>query len=333
MQIEQIYFAIISFFVFFLISKLSYKLELFDRPNKKKFHKIKIPYTGGVAIVICSIILQKIIDFEIKELSIMLSYSSLLVLLGLLDDKYKLNVGSRLLFQIFVGYIIYDTGLKITTLGSFELIGELNIGEFSLIFTLIVFLLFLNSNNYIDGIDGLCASLFINSMIVFLVFYGSIINKNVFYFGVYLIIIQLIFMIFNFGLFKMPKIFLGNSGSLVLGFFLFCYFVIALNINNQITKLMIFTCTPIIFFEFVSTNLSRLFRSKKIFTGGDDHIHYILVKKYGKNNCLFILNFGNFFLASILIYISNYSSLILLIVLMISFLFYFLIRESLMKDI
>lgn len=333
MYSEKLYFSLICFVIFFLISKLSYKLKLFDIPNKNKFHKTKVPYTGGVSIFICGIIYQKLFNFDINEINIALSYCSLMVLLGFLDDKYTLNIGSRILFQIFAGYLMYNVGFQIISLGIIYPLGELKLGEFSLIFSLIIFLLFLNSSNYIDGIDGLSASLFLNSILIIIFFYGEIIGSDLLNFGIYLLIINSIFLLFNFGLFKLPKTFLGNSGSLGLGFFLFCYYLLIINNFDEVTRLLIFFASPLILFEFASTNLSRLIRSTKIFTGGHDHMHYLLAKKYNKYICLVILNVLNFIFASIFIYFSNYSSILSIIAFIICFIFYFFIREDLIKKI
>jgi UDP-GlcNAc:undecaprenyl-phosphate GlcNAc-1-phosphate transferase len=294
-------------------------------------NKIKIPYTGGLTIAICGLILQKLINFEISQINTIFSYAAFVCLLGILDDKHNLKIEIRILFQIIIGYLMFIENFDISSLGNFKFLGEIKLGKFSLIFTIFILMFFLNSSNYIDGIDGLCASLFINSILLILFFYGDILSSDILKLAYYFILISVVFILFNFGLFKLPITYLGNSGSLVLGFFLFCFGIVILKNYNDISKLFLFLYTPIIFFEFVSTNLSRLLRSKKIFFGGNDHIHYLISNKIGKHSCLIILNILNFILGGIFLILLDYSTILTIIAVIIFFIIFFLIRENLIK--
>jgi UDP-GlcNAc:undecaprenyl-phosphate GlcNAc-1-phosphate transferase len=331
MQINYFFFFFLFFIIFFFTSKFSYKFNLtnFTKYNK---HKKKIPYTGGISIIICLLLVQKIFTFENDQINTAISYASIVCLLGFLDDKFNMRVSTRILFQIFIGYLLFTEGFKIISLGKYEFLGELTLGKFSLIFTLFVFAFFLNSNNYIDGINGLSTSLFINSILLILFFYGEILHHEILELTFFFIFISLIFILFNFGLFNLPMTFLGNCGSLLQGFFLLSLSIIILNNYNHIPKLFLFLHAPIILFEFISTNLSRILRSKKIFVGGNDHIHYLISNKFGIYSCLTILNILNFFLGSIFLLLVNYSTILTVIVAIIFFVIFFLMRENLIKN-
>ena len=75
-----------------------------------------------------------------------------------------------------------------------------------------------------------------------------------------------------------------------------------------------------------------MLRSKKIFVGGHDHIHYLISNKFGIYSCIIILNILNFFLGSIFLLLLNYSTILTAIVAIIFFVIFFLIRENLINN-
>ena len=103
----------------------------------------------------------------------------------------------------------------------------------------------------------------------------------------------IIFLVFNFSIFNFPKLFLGDSGSLLLGFiisFTLIYFA-----KEQITHPILLAWSISIFvYEFISINIFRMFNKKNIFKPGLDHLHHFLFK-YTKsifftNLILFLIN-------------------------------------------
>ena len=136
-------------------------------------------------------------------------------LIGLLDDKYSLNVGGKLSLQIIpIVYLIIFENLSLTSIGDYNYF-NLELGNFKIPFTLLCVLFLTNSFNYFDGLDGtLSFALFSVLLILYFLIPNEIIH-------VYLITIFMplvLFLFFNFSLFKLPKLFLGDSGSLLLGF-------------------------------------------------------------------------------------------------------------------
>ena len=87
-----------------------------------------------------------------------------------------------------------------------------------------------------------------------------------------------IFLCFNYALFRLPKLFLGDSGSLLLGFII--SFVLIYFANQKITHPILLAWSVSIFvYEFLAINLIRLKNKKSIFKAGQDHLHHILIKK------------------------------------------------------
>ena len=76
-------------------------INLFDYPNEDKIHKVKVPPIGG--LIISATILCNIFLFEIdSEIINLINIASLMIIIGVIDDKFNINPYSRLIYQIFV---------------------------------------------------------------------------------------------------------------------------------------------------------------------------------------------------------------------------------------
>ena len=157
-----IIYSILSFLLFFVFALASYKLNLVDLPSKRKIHFKPTAFTGGVSmsfIYICSI---QLFDVYGKDLNLILSIAFLISILGLVDDRYNLNPGGKLSLQIIpIFYLIVFENMALTQIGDYNWF-KLNLGTFSIPFTLLCVLFLINSFNYFDGVDGLLGSLSIS---------------------------------------------------------------------------------------------------------------------------------------------------------------------------
>jgi UDP-GlcNAc:undecaprenyl-phosphate GlcNAc-1-phosphate transferase len=290
---------ILSTFVLFFIHWISQYLKLLDYPNKnRKLHLQPTPYSGGIAILIINILLIKITNFDI-QIKNLIVLSSSIVLLGFLDDKYTLQVPLRVLSQIFCIFIITQQGFLITNLGKIFSNQEISLGTFSLLFTIICVAIIINGFNYLDGMDGLASSLFINSLLVTGVF--LFLQQNFFQdikeILIFISIPVITFFLFNIRFLKLPKLFLGDNGSLLIGIMLSFLLIYFSQIKKLIEPGLIIWIVALIFFDFFSTNFSRILKKKTIFAPGTDHLHFFLRKKIGLYKTLFLFNFFNIFIA------------------------------------
>ena len=105
-----------------------------------------------------------------KTLDLIVSISFLISCIGLIDDKYDLNVGSKLSLQIIPIFLVVIENLNLEDLGYYYYF-HTDLGAFSIPFTLICVLFLINSFNYFDGIDGtLCiSSLSVLLILIFLI--------------------------------------------------------------------------------------------------------------------------------------------------------------------
>lgn len=322
-------YLFLNFLVFFLISKLSYKLYLVDIPTKRKMHTVPTAYTGGVALSIILIFAIFLFNYSNQKLDLILSIGFLIAIIGFVDDRYNLSVGSKLSLQIIpIIFLIIFENFSLNHIGDYNYF-SLELNSISIPFSLLAILFLINSFNYIDGLNGTLSFLSISVLII--LFY-LVPEKNIQLFLITLLIPVIFFLFFNFSIFKLPKLFLGDSGSLLIGFII--GFTLIYLANNEIVAPILLAFSISFFvYEFLSINLIRILNKKKLFIAGKDHIHHVL---YKKNKSLFLTNFlistTNiiFFILGYLTFkfINPLSSLILFICL---FIIFFILRSKLHK--
>ena len=197
---------------------------LVDIPDRsRKFHKRPTPITGGIGILLATIISAEIyLDLNdlkgyVPEFTYNLVLISIPLLLIFMVDHFKtLRPLYRLLIQISLSlYMIFATEIYLYSFGNLFGFGEVSFGALSIPITVFCVVGIMNAFNMIDGIDGLCVG---SAMIAlfFIGFYSGLIYDSM----LVLIIGSMIgFLIFNLRVFgKKRGVFLGDSGSNLIGF-------------------------------------------------------------------------------------------------------------------
>ena len=149
-------YSLISFLLFFICAKISYKLNFVDLPSKRKIHSKSTAYTGGIIISIIFLIALELFDlfnFSNNNLNLIISIAFLISLVGLIDDRYNLNAGGKLSLQILpIFYLVVFENLALHSIGDYNLF-KLDLGAFVIPFTIICVLFLINAFNYFDGLD------------------------------------------------------------------------------------------------------------------------------------------------------------------------------------
>ncbi len=166
--------------------------KLYDIPNlKRKFHKLPVPLIGGV-IILLNIILFIAFEFFLinkvylpgtyyldnlfltsnKSIASFLFCLIFLFLLGYFDDKYDLDPFKKLIVLFIIFYIFFslDNSLVINNLNLTFITYSIDISEVGFFFSLFISLIFLNSINMYDGINGQIGLLSLTIFIFFLLF-------------------------------------------------------------------------------------------------------------------------------------------------------------------
>ena len=279
-----IVYSLVSFLILFSVSAISYKLNLLDIPNKRKMHLKPTAYTGGLALCFIYVFAIFLFNFPSQKLDLILSIAFLIGVVGFIDDKYSLNVGGKLSLQIIpIIYLILLENFNLNQIGDYDYF-KLELNSFSVPFTLLSVMFLINSFNYFDGLDGTLS--FVTISVLSILFF-LIPNEKTQLFLITILLPILIFLCFNFSIFKLPKLFFGDSGSLLLGFII-SFTVIYLANQKIVHPILLAFSISIFAYEFLSINLIRIINNKGIFRAGLDHLHHILLKK---NKSLLLTNF------------------------------------------
>lgn len=328
MKFYSVCIVLISLVLFFIFNWLSKKLNLIDYPNIRKQHKNPVPYTGGICISVTFLMIIYMTNFDLKNISLLLSYGFLISLVGLIDDKLSLQPGNKLVLQILPVILIIYQGIYLTNIGDFGSFGVLELGSFDKVFTILAVILFINAFNYSDGSDGISGFISIIILATY-IFYLDNLNSEVSKIIFLIMLPILVFLLFNLKLKIFPQFFLGDSGSLLLGFII-GFLSIELAENHLVDPLLIIWPLSYLIYEFLSTNIIRVIKNKSLVVPGSDHLHYELNSRYkNKYFTIFIISTINLFFILLGNIIYNHTNnLTTFISFIIFFIFYFLLRMN-----
>ena len=269
-------FVLTSFFIIFF-SFLSPHIKLLDTPNSRKLHKGPVPLVGGISIYLTILIILPFLDIDYSLLIIILS-SGVILVLGVLDDAFELGIVIRLISQLIAGLIVVGAGISIIDVGDYAYIKPIELGTLGILLTIISVMGLTNAINFIDGIDGLCSGLVLLALIVLVCFiYLSGSSLNITLIGVLLVSI-LTFLIANIGITPIKKVFLGDAGSMVLGFILSWLLIYYSHpTSRHIHPVLALWCVPIPIYDLLGVIIRRLIRKINPFKSDRRHIHHILI--------------------------------------------------------
>jgi len=254
--------------------------------NKKNLIKSKKPTLGGY-IIIFNIILyfifndinkDKLFDLEFIQF-IFLIILILVFLIGAYDDLFSLSPFKRLIsISILLFVFLYSNVFFQLTFLKFNIMNySIYIGEISIFFTIICFLVLINSFNMFDGINGQSGFYFIQILIFLYIRTESL-------FLLVLIISILSFLILNLN----DQIFFGDSGIYVLSIIFGIYFIYGYqNSYLKIEEIFLICCIPI--YDLIRLFGYRIYLLKNPLSGDKNHIHHLCIKKYGTKTTMIII--------------------------------------------
>jgi len=285
-------FAFLTFFIFLLVSKYSYKLNngiLLDNDFTKPqaFHNEEISRSGGLASLISLFIFFGIYNLLFSK--ILYEYifvCSTLFFVCYLDDlKIRIKPIFRLLLMtVFLIIIINFLSIEIKNIDLIFLDSWLNNQIFSTFFILLCFLFIVNGANLIDGFNGLLTInlIIINSVLLFIN-----LGNNHLEFSMFLsaqIIILISFLLFNF---PKAKMFLGDSGSYLFGSLVALNTIITNNLNLYISSFFFCILLSYLFIEVFFSFFRKIYQKKSPVFPDDEHLHMLSFIKisnyYGKD--------------------------------------------------
>jgi Fuc2NAc and GlcNAc transferase len=237
-SLSNIEFIVVVFFIFcvswisiFFYTKVAIKVGILATPNNRTSHEISKPSGGGIVfsiIFLLCIFVMWLLRLLSEELMIILGVGGFFAtLLGFLDDKNNIRAKNKLILQIILSlFAIFF--LEGGPLVSFDIMPEILAVILSILFLVWV----INAYNFMDGIDGMASSGAIFSS--FLIAITVSLSGNLT--DIALLLFLLATIISAFLTFNWPpaKIFMGDAGSVFLGY-IFGVLTLYTSINNEVS--------------------------------------------------------------------------------------------------
>ena len=275
-----------------ILIRLSIKLKYTDKPNARKLHKAPIPVVGGIGIailvVLALIFVSDIKAFAVKHLELIIALF-VLAITGMVDDKVSISAKLKFAIQILCAFAVAHSGIRITSFHGLLGVKEISV-ELQYFVTVFIVAGVTNSINLLDGIDGLVGSFTIINLMVLITF-GMYLREYswVMFFAV-IAGALIAFIRYNW----MPaKMFLGDAGSLFLGFLMSVGGIYLLNKSLTFTPdahiqyllpIILIACFMIPVIDTLRVFIGRVHKGKSPFSPDRTHLHHKLIKLINLHN-------------------------------------------------
>ena len=306
-DLNIIFSLITAFFISFLaiprLIEFAHKLKVFDNGGDRASHEGSTPFFGGIAIftgVICSLLFWA----DIEDIQYILVSILIVFIVGLIDDIRQITAFKKLIGQIIATLILIFFGdLQIDSMHGVLGVYDLPIWA-SLSFTIFVVIVITNGFNLIDGVDGLAGGIGLIASLSFGAVALIMEQNDMALIAFTLAGALLAFLRYNF---NPAKIFMGDTGSLVVGMILS---VLAINTikfglitedfklpNKGPLMAIVFLAIPL--FDSLRVFIVRTSKGIGPFSPGRDHIHHALLDLgFGHKRTALIL----YFISALLIF-------------------------------
>ena len=277
-MITSLFFmSLLLFSVTFIFLKIfiknAKKYNLIDIPNERSSHKVPVARGAGIVFGFIFLIVAFLANYFSTESS---TYNYVLIsllivfLTGLYDDLKDISSKAKFFFLILATLLAFNDGISIDSLGIY--FGyELELGYLALPFTIFAVVGFTNALNLADGLDGLAGSISI-VMLSGLLYIGiQQEDSTLIYIPIFLISLLLSFLWFNW---HPAKVFMGDSGSLFLGFIIALLSIYSLKYINP-SSILFLAAIPML--DTLMVMKRRRQRGQSLFIADKNHLHHILL--------------------------------------------------------
>ena len=284
---------LLSIFIVPAVIYFSQKKGLVDLPGGRKIHDHPVPRLGGVAVWLSTMLTFLFLIFLSyypygSLLSGILLGSSLMFLLGLIDDIYCLDAKFKLFIQLAVATIVYCLGIRIEDVYlPFGI--SFHLGFLSWFVTTAWIVGVSNAVNFIDGIDGLAGSIISISAVTLGIIAAGMSSSGMVSPLIAFILAgaMLAFLTYNF---NPAKIFMGDSGALFSGFLLATLSITGVMQVNSTAMWIPVLVLSVPVFDITFASVRRIMKGKSPFVADAEHIHHRLLKAgFSQNKAVLFL--------------------------------------------
>lgn len=278
---------IIAYQTFPTILYVAKAKQLMDEPDSRSLHSDRTPTFGGIGIFLSLIVVMTIVGafLNTKVLLLVMGGLTILFFLGLKDDLTVLSASKKLIGQLFAALLlIVFTNTRIIGFSSildvYTLPYWISIG-----FTLFVYILIINAYNLIDGVDGLAGTIALCASGIFVYLFVNGNDLSLATIAIALCGALLAFLRLNFS--KKSKIFMGDTGSMIVGFLLAFFTISFINMAQINEDSSYYRASPalafaLLFYPLIDT--LRIFFIRIVihktspFKADKNHIHHRFIK-------------------------------------------------------
>jgi UDP-GlcNAc:undecaprenyl-phosphate/decaprenyl-phosphate GlcNAc-1-phosphate transferase len=265
-----------------IIRRVALALGIVDKPGGRKVHRNNMPTLGGIAIaagffaglsVAFKAVPGAMYIFSLKFSGLCVG-SAIILLLGIIDDIRPLKAKLKLAVQIVAASVLIGCGFSVQEI-TIPFAGKLSLGISGAVFSMLWIVGITNAINLLDGLDGLAAG--VSGISSFFIFLSAVEQHEyvIAFLSFALTGACAGFLPFNF---YPARIFMGNPGSMFLGFILSAISLASFQKSRTVITLFI----PVIALgvPIIDTSLAivrRLAKKKRIFQADKEHIHHKLL--------------------------------------------------------
>ncbi|MEN8147007.1 MAG: MraY family glycosyltransferase [Campylobacterota bacterium] len=277
MLFELFLIFIVALVLIKLIIKNALKLGLVDVPNERSMHTRHHPRGAGIGIFLAVAAVEPFFNFTLLLDHYLTCLAVLSVfVVGVLDDHQDTSPNTKFFVMAFAALLVYFDGIYVSSLGN--LFGfDVTLGWLALPFTVFAIVGFTNALNLIDGLDGLAGSVSIVILsTLFIIGYDNDDTFMMMLSGSFVAAL-FAFMVYNW---NPASIFMGDSGSLVLGFVIGLLVIKSASYIHPVTVLFIIA-VPLM--DTIIVMLRRKRQGQSMFTADKTHLHHILFKFFNQD--------------------------------------------------
>lgn len=269
---------ILTAFLIHLLHKPAERVRLVDRPGGRKHHEGIIPLTGGLAIYGGFVLASQVSEIPVPP--VLLFGMTFVLAVGLIDDIYGLSPRTRLATEVAAAFLMmFWGGMVIEDLADLVGFGSIRLGFLAIPFTILCTVGFINAFNMADGVDGLASGLAASALGWFIA--AAWLAGRPAPVTEWLLLSTVIgFMLYNarHPLRKKASAFLGDSGSMLLGFALaWCAIRNAQGPHRILSPIAVAWVLALPVMDTIRLIVQRGLRGQSPLVADREHVHHILL--------------------------------------------------------
>ncbi|WP_076500038.1 UDP-N-acetylglucosamine--undecaprenyl-phosphate N-acetylglucosaminephosphotransferase [Shewanella morhuae] len=290
-NIAVLFVFFISFSCLFVFRKIAKKIGLVDKPNERKHHTGQIPLVGGISVFFTIMLALLLIPELLLSPKLFMVCAFILVVIGVIDDRYDISFKLRLVIQAVISLMMIVLGERsLHNLGYLMGSDAIRIPEVaSYVLTVVAVIGAINAFNMVDGIDGLLgglASVTFGGLGLLFYLYGM---HSFAVFCALLVTAMLPYIMLNLGFpfGKRFKVFMGDAGSIFIGFTVIWLLIVASQ-GERATAIRPVTALWLIalpLMDMVCIMIRRIRKGQSPFKPDREHLHHICQRLGMSSHC------------------------------------------------